>query len=417
MVEKSMLPLYRFDGRWLVATAILVYMGILFIAPKVTHIPLTKVWRSFGVIAADSRFEDLHVVVVGIANAREGMDPWKPTKMGQVDWVYNYPRWWLYADRLGLNAKTLNGFGIGLGSIFLGTFIFILGRLTLEEGLWASLFVLSPCVMLAVERGNIDLVLFILLGVCVGIRRVIPLSILLMVFATVLKLFPVFGLLAFVAPPWRKTLPWLAAAVVICLSYFIFDLAELNRVAALTPHLPFRSYGASTLFMQIHQSPHVVFADLILVVVIVLSVWFSAKAPSSVEHLWWQRDLFTFRIGAGVFLGTFALLSNWDYRLIFLAFCLPLLFRLRRDGGNLRTSANIALGLILIYTNWDLFSSEIEKRHLLIKTALSWGIVCALSGIWASTFDYHSLIKKFYAKSATVDDVASLSPGSAGSSL
>jgi len=39
-----------------------------------------------------------------------------------------------------------------------------------------------------------------------------------------------------------------------------------------------------------------------------------------------------FNIGAFIFLGTFLLGSNWDYRLIFLVFCIPYVLALQSEG-------------------------------------------------------------------------------------
>jgi hypothetical protein len=397
-VPDAMNVFYKWDGRWLVALVLVAYFGALFLGSKALHGQTTKAWNYLGVPALDPRFEDLLIVVEATTTLRSGGDPWKPIATDPEKRPYNYPRWWLYTDYLGLNAATMNGFGVGIAVVFFGATLFVLGRLTLEEGLWASLFVLSTSVMFGVERGNIDLVVFILLGVALSVRRFIPLSILVVVAAVFLKLFPVFTLLAYIPRPGRKTLPWLAAAIVISLLYFFLNREELHRIAATTPHQVFKSYGAAIPIMMLFQSYGAVTAsmlhaaDVLLLSVIALSMWLCLKSSSRPEKPQGERELFAFRFGGGIFLGTFGLGTSWDYRVIFLAFCLPLLFQLRKQAGSLRIWANVALALVLLYSNWDLYSEEAELRHIAIKEMMAWGLVSTLSGILAATIDFRSLV-------------------------
>jgi hypothetical protein len=383
---------HHWDGRWLAILMLLSYMSILLLGSLWTHAPVAHFWRHLGVPALDRPFEDLRILAEGPAVFRHGGDLRKNMDSDPEKRPYNYPHWWLYSEKLGLNAGTLNDFGVGIGTAFFITTLLVWGKLTLPEGLWASLFLLSPCVMLGVERGNIDLVIFILLGLALAARRVIPLSLLLVVGAACLKLYPIFALLAFVARPWRKTLPWLIAAIFTSLAYFFAEREELQRIFVQTPHGVDLSYGASIPLMALLRSdatvPILIESDIVLLILVGLSIKFGLQASRSAQNVPAERELFAFRCGAGIFLGTFALGTNWDYRLIFLAFCLPLLFRLRGDGNTLRAWAGIALTLILLYSNWNLYSVIIPTLHVILKSSLSWGLILSLSYILAATSDF-----------------------------
>jgi hypothetical protein len=61
-------------------------------------------------------------------------------------------------------------------------------------------------------------------------------------------------------------------------------------------------------------------------------------------------------MGAGIFLGTFLTASNGDYRLLFLALCVPYLLRL-----DIPTLKNLILISILIATNQCFLEGKIDQ--------------------------------------------------------
>jgi hypothetical protein len=397
----------KLDGRWLAALIVLGYFSILILAHLLLHRPVYQLWQKiYRVPALPEKFTDLRDVVGGAEALHAGEDPWK-RNIGVDTWgaganaydpdplhrPFNYPRWWLYADYIGLNQQTLKGFGIGMGLLFFACAFFVLGRLTVTEGLLAGLFLVSTCVMFGVERGNIDLVIFSVLTLALAFRRLIPVHCLLISLAAILKIYPAFGLLTLVGQNWRKTLPWLVASAGLLFVYFILNLQELHRIAAVTPHVWNWSYGSSVAILALHElylhagrapfdSKILAIGDLIMIGVMVVSVWKRPRFGSQINWPEWERELCSFRLGTGVYLGTFALGANFDYRILFLAFCLPLLFRLRRESNPAQPWATTALILTLLYANTFLLLGFSEY---VLKEVLMWGIVFILTGLLSST--------------------------------
>jgi hypothetical protein len=62
-----------------------------------------------------------------------------------------------------------------------------------------------------------------------------------------------------------------------------------------------------------------------------------------------QRNLAAFRIGATIYIGTFLMGNNWDYRLVFLVFTIPQLSEWAQSkGARMRTLSIVNLVMIFI---------------------------------------------------------------------
>src|SRR5207302_822458 len=76
---------------------------------------------------------------------------------------------------------------------------------------------------------------------------------------------------------------------------------------------------------------------------ILLRTWLRRRLAIAQEATEDQRDLDYFVAGSAIYVGTFALAQNFDYRLVFLLLTIPQLFRWTRTG---RATALIALVLV-----------------------------------------------------------------------
>ena len=121
------------------------------------------------------------------------------------------------------------------------------------------------------------------------------------------------------------------------------------------------------------------------VVVLAISAWQRPRIAFKPE---WEWQIFAYRIGAAIFIGTYALGTNYDYRTIVLAFCLPLLFTLVRERGRGCTVATAAITGVLVYTNWyavfvDTYGTGLQ---FFLKQLIGWSVLGCLSAILAGTF-------------------------------
>jgi len=416
----TFLPLRSFgdklDGRWLALAMIAFYSLSVVAIHDFFGKPYYKVLRPLGVPAYESPFLDLRNLPAAIEILHAGGDPRVSNPADPLQRRYNYPRLWLDCGYLGLNQHTVEIFGVGMGLLTLGCILLTLGRIDCVDGLMAGCFVISPAVVLGFERGNIDLSIFCLLTLALTLRRMVPVTTMVIVLATILKIFPAFSLLALVTPPWRKMFSWLIGAVALLFFYFITDLKELRFISQNTPLLSGISYGSITFLIWLFNLPpyfdaHLRFKLLLVgaMAMLALAIVAVRKGPRVATSLVFaERELFAFRMGAGIYLGTFALGSNVDYRTLFLIFCLPLLFRLRREADPIKTWAKAALFFILGYVNWNFFSDESTDPHVALKQALAWGLVYSLISVLAVTF-----FRRYPQSASGADELAPLGTSSA----
>jgi hypothetical protein len=202
--------------------------------------------------------------------------------------------------------------------------------------------VISPAVMLAVERGNMDLLLFVIFVLAVfawrARDRVTPmLSPALVLAAAIAKLYAIFALPAFVFTGERRA-RWAAYASVLVMALYLLVTFRDFRVVMSAPEGGLLySYGARILIGHLYHrfSPgEWLYGSLVAQVIAMIPV----VMLSAAAWVWTRRRLtpltaaerldpmvLAFHLGALTYLGTFLTRKSGDYRLIFLLLTLPLL--------------------------------------------------------------------------------------------
>jgi hypothetical protein len=393
-------PSHSVDGRWIALGILAAYVA--FIALMVTLLPVSvgDVLGQLGVPALnqvgapvlDLHFGDLCNVAAGIENQAAGHAVGDPNPFDPWHRPYIYPSPWLHAQALGFNQNTVGEFAALIIFIFFISTYFLLGKLTPLEGLFTGLFLISPAFITGVERCNIDLVIFPLVVAALALRRVPAASGALILLVSILKIHPIGALLAFLAPPWKKTIPWIAGILGLFILYTLCHLTEFLVIGSLAPRYPLSVLGsdvwgtwlalAGVATGPIGHATTLIIGTLLLFALGCVAV---TKAPRLAPEPRWDWEVYSFRLGAGLLLAQFGLGSNNDYGLMFFLFCLPLLFRLRTMAGPIRHWAGAALLLTLIYVNWDFFSDEFTVRHMLLKQPLGWAIMGSLLGLLGAT--------------------------------
>jgi hypothetical protein len=307
-------------------------------------------WRALGVPAMQRSFDDARLLLEGVDCAKLGRDPHREPR---CDWrmrLFNYPSVWLRLSHLGLSARNTNGVGVGIGIVFV-IFALLSFRQSLPlAGVIGGACMISPAIMLGIERGNTDLLMFSLLVAAAMLAHafqrfrdvILSIGVLL---AACLKLYPIAALVCLVRRNRRILAVALTAAVLFgCWVWYWRDDLRLVRVT--TPEFAWRSFGYKTFFISTFQyifKPPVltdaagylaptrlspvfeVMARLTLLLAIIVSVVFGVLA-----RLRWSIELGVdsecqsrFLMGASIYALTFALGTNFHYRLLFLLLCIP----------------------------------------------------------------------------------------------
>lgn len=315
------------------------------------------------------RYADLRVVLTALDCEGPGIDVQVQNPCDPWHRAMNYPRLWLKLRGTPLRVEHVEPLGTALGAAALIALLCWMAPRTAAQAAIAVAALASPPVLLAVERGNVDLVILLLTMLAVvllgrgALVRALGYTTLFTAFA--LKLFPLaaLGRVVLEAPALRRVLlPSLGVAVI---AYLWLIRHQVAIIGAVTPHEAFWSYGASVLPMYLMQADFigpgaVRWLGLVVSVALVgagMAVgWRSApRLPALSGTVMAGLDL-----GALLFVGSYLLGSNFAYRLIFVLLCWPAFLALasqeapaaRRLGVSATASLLSAYWLVDLRLDW-----------------------------------------------------------------
>lgn len=360
------------DGRLVLAALVGCYFVVL--AVLAARGGIAPAWRELGVPAAAQSFLDLRSVTSGWECTRAGVEIIPVNPCDPYGRPANYPSLWMAPAELGLGEGSTVYLGIATALVFLASVLVAVGRLGLWEALVYAAAACSPAVMLGVERGNADLLVFALVVLALALfRRGVSGRALahgVLVLAAMLKLFPLFALGVLLRQRRSWALAGAGAALLVLAVYGVVNAGEIRAIGASVPQEVPYSYGigvavdaAQLAVRRIASAPDAlgspaagVLAHLVVgmagLALAALLAWHrrDLRRPSVAEEEppRARRDLDAFWAGAGIFVATFALFNNYDYRLVFLLLTLPQLLRWTREPRPLMPFAGAALAGVLV---------------------------------------------------------------------
>jgi Glycosyltransferase family 87 len=385
------------DGRVVVLGAVAVYVAIAGLV-RLLGGGDPRPW--LGVPPGPSLFFDTRNITAALECRRLGYDPLVENPCDPWGRPMFYPRVWLLLRWLGLDPSDTTALGILIVLLFLASLCLLTGRILAGEGVVVAAAACSPAVMLALERANMDVVLFCVLVLAVLLwRRGTELSRVLSPFLVLVaatgKLYPVFGLPAYMLLRHRRAALAAAACGLLFLAYVAVTLEDVKTVAATATQGQFYSYGARILIGQAYrlvagqdwQGTSMVAQALAAVPLLLLaaSVWAgfrrrlgpgageASPAPTA--------ELLGFYLGTLIYVGTFAVFKNYDYRLVYLLLTLPQLMQWVRQEGPESPRRSLA-GLGLASVVLGLWIGTLSQQLNLVDELVSWavaGLLIALS--------------------------------------
>ncbi len=349
-----------------------------------------------GVPAMDPAFADLRAITGAADSIAEGLDPLRENPGDPWGRPLNYPRVWLIGAKLGLTsaATPLLAALVWLAGAWGMAVLAREARSRIAAFVFA-LAVLSPVSWFALERANTDLVMFgLLAAAALFVARRPTLGAGIVGLAALLKLYPIFALTALFGGERPKALR-LAAVVGAGFCFYAWSTRDdLALIAANTQHWPPISYGieiaprwlAQNLGQNVGFARGLFLAAAYLAAAAVLAASARLRGRVRIEDRESARSSAAFRVGASVYVGSFLLGSNFDYRLLFLLFTLPRLSAWASvEEPVLRRAARATLGILLL-----LLWSSLWRRGLAqfpagdalgraLDEALTWCAWCALA--------------------------------------
>lgn len=336
-------------------------LALMFIQLSFNHELWIDFWKSFNVPPQIPPFADLDAISRALKSKLDGFDPYYNNPYDITKKPYTYTSLWLYIFEL-LGLDLIRNFQIFSFIILFFYIYFFIQILNLIDDSKIRLFLIllffSTSNLLAIERLNTDIIIFIMIYLMsISNNYLIKLGI--FFFSIYAKLFPIFAVFVF-----STKMRMLISAIVISL-FLIFSLRhEINLMlsngleyALLSSHgIPSITRGFwyySTKFNYfIDDSNYLIFkyfimsiASLYGFIIFKLSFKFQKKKLSQTMSI--EDSLYI--CGSGIYLGRFITFGNFDYALIFLIFTIPYFLK----------NTNLKIRYIYFFTLFICFNSLI----------------------------------------------------------
>lgn len=388
----------RLDHRWVLALLLIIYMIGVALGNYLMF--YNEVWDALGVpVLVHNSFADLRAVLSGFECTRSGHNVLISNPCDYKGYPLNYPRLWMWLTPLGLTTRQTDALGWSLAAILFICILIHVGKLNTAELFLYAVILLFPSVMLGVERGNVDLILFVLLCLVLWMMRSShPLArgaaYTLALLTAMLKLFPVF---AFVAIAREKKKNFFIALAGLGISFALYLITIANDLPYIFNQVPRgmeMSYGRmiipmtlqpSTIFQRIFgfvlsDSQVVILSFILMAMTLVTAYLFAIRYR---HHDFDSPSLYLdgFRIGAAIYIGTFALGNNWDYRLVFLVFTIPQMINWIKHDARWRGLSTLGLAALFLTFILSRFSLRPENpfhvpsKYFLPDEFLNWFLV------------------------------------------
>lgn len=298
-------------------------------------------WVPFGLWPG---FNDLWITLQHLRDADAGVDPLLVPDSG-----FAYPRVVLALRHLGVQYLPTPWVGLFQGLLFTVTAVLVLRPMTWRRAVGTTLIFVTPSVLLGLERGNLDLVLFPICALAAwawarsAASRTVLLPVLVMTGAALVKLYPVFGLFsAAAAESPRRRLYWLLGIGGVGIYWYLIR-SELSLIAEKVPVMTVSSWGCLVSFERLAQhlretnpghwlaGEHRDVAALVTYGVLALvAMAIGARFSGRLQAVSLSAgERCQYWIGAGICCGCFAG-ANFAYRWVFVLLTLPLLVRAAR---------------------------------------------------------------------------------------
>lgn len=306
----------------------------------------------------DQWFIDSYAILASNDAVAQGLNPYDHNPLDYFGRPHAYSHWWLRLGDLGLTRA--DNFWLGLawvGGFFAVALAWLRPR-SLREVAGYALILCSGSIVLAIDRANNDLVVFLLLaGVVPGLlarHRVWRwLTVLWIALAAGLKYYPAAAALVLLAGDdpreVRRQLGLMGAALLLVGLSLRHDLANLGEMMP-QPRGLF-SFGAQVIFSPLEWGGLQVraAAGLLGAGIFILgwrSRWLAAwSAPADAAQ---RREYLHFVLGAALLCGCFWTGMNYSYRWIFAVWLAPWLWRQVVTSHESRAARNFSAGLVIV---------------------------------------------------------------------
>lgn len=359
------------------------------------------VWRATGIGQTSVPFLDLYGLLAAGEVAQAHGDPFQPNPLDPFHRPHVYTAWWLVSGAIGLTRADTEWLGLAMAGLSLVAAVALIRPARKQEAILTTLVLCSPAVLMAVNRGNNDLVVLVIICAALGCLRTgspawRALGIILLAVAAALKYYPLAAAVVLLGARTRRELgASLGLLVVVLVLAWPALQPGLVSAARFKPHPDgLYAFGAPTLFRDFgFHSPAgwLSLSALMGAGIIWLVCGPRQTEPAGEQNPAVERE---FACGAAMITGVFFLGASFVYKLIFAVWLLPGLWREPPGGMAARSQRAIrwlllavlwlegvlALVINLVLTPLSLpLAYRALDATLVVSQLLTWGLVGCLA--------------------------------------
>lgn len=325
-------------------SAPLVAAVVLVLALSLVHFTVgggwREAWHGVGSSSMSPAFADLRTITHSLDAVRAGFNPYVDTRFDPWGRTFNYPRAWLWLAPLGIGARSTMAIGATMAVLLFAALSLLFRTRRPITWLAAFGFSLAPPVLLGVERGNGDILIFSLLVFGIAISKGLGVQArplvrgALVAALTVLKIFPIAAIAMLIRDRRGLAFAVIAASVALACLWLSLHPGDMAHILGNTPQSVFNAFGALPLVQAAATTdmpagvPVRSLATVLALVVAIASAIIALVRPAAIQRL--LPPLESGRIAddvalacLGIHLLAFMSGSSWDYRLIFLIGTVP----------------------------------------------------------------------------------------------
>jgi hypothetical protein len=325
-----------------------------FVAGLSAVVLVPRVFETLGLPDYGHWFLDSYAILAANDAVAAGMNPYESIPFDLLKRRHAYSEWWLELRRLGFTRQHNFVFGGACVLAFLVVAMIGARPRTFTEATGLAVVMLSPPVLLALNRANNDLVIFAIIGAPLLLFRgsiapwkstVLALALLL---ATGLKYYPIVAIAAFavLAPSMKRGLVLSGITLAAVLVLLVFERSSLARSDFAFPDsvylfgspIIWRAIGTSRI-LALALSTAIVGCTAFLLVRRGLTTGLRDEGPTH------ERWMFT--IGSLLLIGCFLAGTSFAYRLVFSIWVWPWLWMKATTPFNSNV-AKIALASVIL---------------------------------------------------------------------
>jgi len=384
-------------GKSLFIAGIVLMWVLLLVLFKV--IGYENTWQLWGVPTELPPFLDFRLIPGSAESFRRGVEPTIRNPGDPSGRIFNYPFIWRLFFYTNITQEDTIWIAVTMLVMFFVSVILIPQRPTILGALLTLLVVFSPASMLLYERGNADLIVFFICAMIVlAVDRSAILTAGLIVFGGIVKMFPMLGLTVLLKEPRRRFWILTVTSVVIMVVYSLLTFKSQSAAWNTTMRGDGASYGSFVLITRLGDNlqellPGLTRGQWSLVFEFLALVFILLPAILAVRRSDWlgtiqERNLTAFRMGASIYVGTFLLGNNWDYRLAFLIFVIPQLSEWMFDKNKRYRFISVGVLALILLSCWHFLVQfdfpfiplkDPTNRKFIVDELINWLLLMGLA--------------------------------------